>query len=260
MKLVDSNVIGTVVGWALGGPIGAFLGNMGVSIISGISSKSTDKANEFAEKYSDLSLSLIVLMKIVMIADRKIQKEEKAFLKVFLLNEFGISASEIGLKAFTKINLREREYNLSTICSQVYSNTSQAERIQLIYLLFDLANADKIIATAEERRIQQIAQKLKLSEKDYASIKAMYVKERRYKQKQVYVRNSTLQTKNAYIILGLSEKCTNEELKKAFRKLAVKHHPDKFAHLGKSQMDIADERFTKILAAYELVKKKRGIV
>ena len=259
MKLVNSNVLGTLIGWALGGPVGAFLGNIGAGILDSILSRGADKTNEFSEKYSDLALSLLVLMKVVMITDRKIQKQERAFLKVFLLTEFGVEASDIGIKAFTKINLYERKYKLKDICSQIYSNTKAEDRIQLIYLLFDVANADKVITKEEELRIRDISKRLKIPEKDYLSVKAMYVKERRYKQQRTYVRNNTLQIKNAYIILGVNEKCTNGELKKAFRKLAVKHHPDKFAHLGKAQMDIADERFTKILAAYELIKKKRGM-
>jgi len=256
MVKVDSNVVASVIGWALGGPIGAFLANLGTDIVSSIAN---NKQKQFKEKYSDLSISLLVLMKLIMLADRKIQKKEKSFLKTFLVAEFGVEASEIGIKAFTKLKVPVNNKELAKICYQIVENTTYDERIQLLYILFDVANADKVITPTEEKRINNISILLKLSEQEYKTIKSMYIIERKYKNKRTYVRVKTLQIQNAYNILGISKTCTNSELKKAFRKLAVKHHPDKFAHLGKAQTELAEQKFSKILEAYELIKAKRGM-
>jgi len=256
MVKFDSNVVASVIGWALGGPIGAFSANFGIGIINSISN---NKAKQFKEKYSDLSISLLVLMKLIMLADRRIQKKEKAFLKTFLISEFGVEASEIGIKAFAKLRVPVSNKELEKICDQIIENTNSDERIQLLYILFDVANADKVITPTEEKRLNKISILLKLSEQEYNTIKSMYIIERKYKKQRTYVRVKTLQTQNAYNILGITKTCTNSELKKTFRKLAVKHHPDKFVHLGKAQTELAEQKFGKILKAYELIKAKRGM-
>ena len=62
-----------------------------------------------------------------------------------------------------------------------------------------------------------------------------------------------------YKILEVNKSCTNDELKKAYRELAKKHHPDKVQNLGEVYVNAAKEKFSKIQSAYENIKKQRGI-
>jgi DnaJ like chaperone protein len=62
-----------------------------------------------------------------------------------------------------------------------------------------------------------------------------------------------------YKILEVDKNCTNSELKKAYRDLAKKHHPDKVQHLGEAYTKSAKEKFSRIQSAYESIKKQRGI-
>ena len=61
-----------------------------------------------------------------------------------------------------------------------------------------------------------------------------------------------------YKILGISAEATDDEIKKAYRKLAVLHHPDKVASEPEAVQKSAKEQFQKIQQAYEQIKKNRG--
>lgn len=64
---------------------------------------------------------------------------------------------------------------------------------------------------------------------------------------------------SAYAMLEVSPSVSDDELKAAYRKMAIKHHPDKVASLGPEAQKAAEEKFSKIQAAYETIKKHRGM-
>ena len=61
-----------------------------------------------------------------------------------------------------------------------------------------------------------------------------------------------------YEILGVSKSASAEEIKKAYRKMAIKFHPDKVAQMGEEYQRGAKEKFQQIQDAYEAIKKRRG--
>ena len=65
---------------------------------------------------------------------------------------------------------------------------------------------------------------------------------------------------SSYKILEIEPNCSDEDLKKAYRKMAMKYHPDKVSHLGEEVKKSAEEKFREVGAAYEYIKKQRGIV
>ncbi|MBT3453473.1 MAG: DnaJ domain-containing protein, partial [Lentimicrobiaceae bacterium] len=91
--------------------------------------------------------------------------------------------------------------------------------------------------------IETIARYLGISDNDIRSIKAMFIKD----------------TNSAYQILEISPDVTNDEVKKAYREMAKKYHPDKVSHLGEEVKKAAEEKITMLNAAYEAVKDERGM-
>ena len=64
---------------------------------------------------------------------------------------------------------------------------------------------------------------------------------------------------DAYKVLGVSPTATDDEVKRAFRKLALQHHPDRVAKLGEDVRKAAEKKFQEINAAKERIWKARGL-
>jgi DnaJ like chaperone protein len=110
--------------------------------------------------------------------------------------------------------------------------------------LFGIAVSDGVVSADEVQIIEQIAYKLGISTLDLNSIKSMFIE----------------QTDWAYQVLEIEKSATEDEIKKAYRKMAMKYHPDKVAYLGEDVRKSANEKFQKVNEAYEKVKKERGMV
>jgi DnaJ like chaperone protein len=117
-------------------------------------------------------------------------------------------------------------------------------KLQMLHYLFGIASSDALYHPDEVAIIEDISRYMGISQSDYQSVKAMFVKNPGW----------------AYDVLEITSSATNDEVKKAYRELAKKHHPDKVGHLGEDVRRAATEKFQKINAAYEEVKKQRGMV
>ena len=66
-------------------------------------------------------------------------------------------------------------------------------------------------------------------------------------------------TNGAYKILEINASATDDEVKKAYRKMAVKYHPDKVQHLGDDFQKMAEDKFKTLNEAYQQINKERGL-
>ncbi len=174
-------------------------------------------------------------------ADGKVVKSELDYVKQFFVQQFGPTASRqyiLELKDILK-----REVPLQQACFDMKQAMQPEVRLQLLHYLFGISRADGHVSQKEVNLIQQIARYLSISNADFDSIKAMFYKD----------------ANAAYKILGVNASASEEEIKKAYRKLAVKYHPDKVQHLGEEFQSGAKDKFQNIQEAYETIKKERGI-
>ncbi|MGQ9848010.1 MAG: DnaJ domain-containing protein [Bacteroidales bacterium] len=125
---------------------------------------------------------------------------------------------------------------------QINQHLDYSSKLQLIYLLIGIAKANDYIDNKEIDLIKRIAYLLSIST---ATIDSLF--------------NVNGTVENAYKILEVSPNATDNEIKKAYRKLAIEHHPDKVSYLGEEIQKKAQEKFKKINEAYEFIKKHRGI-
>ncbi|WP_027138197.1 TerB family tellurite resistance protein [Gaetbulibacter saemankumensis] len=242
-----SKWIGAALGWSFGGPIGAIIGLALGGMVDAIG-KDADISNE-RRRYTqnvrtqpgDFEVSLLILASIVIKADGKQDQRELDFVRMQFVNMYGKERANHAFRLFKEIN---RQKNISTrqVCLQIKQMMEHASRLQLIHFLFGIANADGVVTESEMRQIYTIAGYLGISHNDYESIKAMFYKS----------------ADNAYKILEVDRTATIEEIKKAYRNMAKKYHPDKVIHLGEAHRKGAEEKFRQVQEAYEQIQKERG--
>lgn len=228
------------LGWAFFGPIGGILGFALGSIFD--SAEIHTKVYTGESSRNGFIVSLLVLVSAVMKADGKVLKSELDFVKKYFLDNFGVDASREAMILLRDI--LKQQVPLKDVCVQIRDNVDYSSRLQLLHLLYGVAYADGVVSIEEEKVIRDIAGFLDISTQDYESIKAMFV----------------VDINSYYTILEVEPTATNEEIKKAYRSLAVKHHPDKVSYLGEDVRKNAEQKFKKINEAYEKIKKERGIV
>ena len=245
--------LGAGVGFSLGGPIGAAIG---FAIGQFVSSFSNEDFNKEQRRYQrrvktgrgfdqtqpgDFEMCLLVLSSIVIKADGKVDQRELDFVRIQFVNMYGKQRANNAFKIFNGII--KKNVSARQVCIQIRQNMSHASRLQLLHFLFGIAKSDQHIVQAELEQIKKIAGYLYINAQDFESIKAMFFDA----------------SANAYKILEIPESASNTEVKKAYRKMVKKYHPDKIQGLGEAHLKGANEKFQSIQSAYETIKNERGM-
>ena len=235
--------LGGGLGFAMGGPIGGLLGFLVGSMIDGATVEThTSSSHPARTTQGDFVMSLLVLVAAVMKADGKVVKSELDYVKQFFIVQFGQETAKeavLMLKDILKKDIPVRDVSI-----QIGSNMDYSSRLQLLHLLFNISLADGTIHSSEMEIIEKISGYLGVSNTDFTSIRNMFIPE----------------TDSSYKILEIEPSSTNDDIKKAYRRMAMKYHPDKVSHLGEEFRKTADEKFKKVNEAYEKIKKERNMV
>lgn len=258
--------IGGLLGWAAFGPLGGLIGyllgsavenGLNTIVISGGSpfgssqngttgttgGYSTSRPGGYTatEQRNSFMVSLLVLSSAVIRADGKFLQSELDYVRRFIISNFGAQAESEGMRILNELNAKD--IDIYSVGNQISHNMNYSQRLQLFHYLADLANADGNVCKQEQDVLEAIAAAIGLASSDAASILAMFSQAR----------------ESAYTVLEIEPSATDDEVKKAYRRLAMKYHPDKVSQLGPDVQKAAEAKFKKIQEAYETIKKERGI-
>ncbi|NDP19632.1 MAG: DnaJ domain-containing protein [Paludibacter sp.] len=230
--------------WALGGPVGALIGFAVGSMFDTTGSAVTTRTVRSGQtNEGDFKMSLLILMACIMKTDGRVDKSELAVVKKFLVTNFGEQSALEALQILKK--LLEQNINESEVAKQIGLQMNYSSKLELLHLLFKIAYADGEVVASELSTIQRISIIFRIDRLDFESIKAPYIKH--------------LDANWAYKSLEIETTATNDEIKKAYRTMAKKYHPDKVNDLGEDVKKSATEKFRSVNEAYESLKKQRGI-
>ena len=197
--------------------------------------------------------SMLVTASYIIRADGRIMHSEMEYVRQFLRMNFGeeavIQGEQILLNLFEQRKQMERQNPMAfknTIheCgAQIAANLPYEQRLQLLDFLVNIAKSDGSVCSEEIAALKEVAQCMELSPKEVESM--------------LNLSGNSLE--EAYKVLEIDPSATNEEVRTAYRRLALKHHPDRVATLGEDVKKAAEEKFQQINNAKERIYKARGI-
>ncbi|WP_315349618.1 DnaJ domain-containing protein [Hoylesella saccharolytica] len=207
-------------------------------------------SNYYEGQRNSFLFSLLVLASYVIRADGRVMHSEMETLRHFLRNNFGRLAVEQGeqiiLNLFEqqkRIGLHQFREIIHESCMQIGINMDYSQRLQLLNFLTMLAKADGEVAVVEIEALRNIAVWIGLNATEADTMLNL-------KKDDI---------NSAYKVLAVSPSATDEEIKKAYRKMALEHHPDRVAALGEDIRLAAEKKFQEINEAKERIYRSRGL-
>ena len=189
----------------------------------------------------EFEVKLLTLASLVIKVDGKVTQKELDYVRRYFVSAYGkVRANEV-FRIFNS-EIKKTDVSAPQICNHFATFARYESRLQLIHFLFGIAGADGSVSEAEWLKIESFSRYLRVRSIDFESIKAMFIK----------------QVDGAYKILEVDRSASDSEIKKAYRYLAKRHHPDKVEHLGEPYVKAAREKFQNIQKAYEQIKSERG--
>ncbi len=128
-------------------------------------------------------------------------------------------------------------------CAQIAANMDYSQRLQLLNFLVMLAQADGCVPGSEVDALRDVSRCMGMADADLDSM--------------LKLSGGTLD--DAYAVLGVPPTATDDEVRRAYRKLALQHHPDRVAALGDDIRRAAEKKFQEINEAKERIYKARGM-
>ena len=285
-------IIFSIIGLAIGGLGGAFGGFLIGSLFDSIRNKrraqrAQEEFNESRQQYynnpQQFEDQMLTLIAFVAKADNnRLLQSEFDYCKQYFLKTFPHSdISQLMLRFRDILNGNNTSSECQEACEKIRQYATIHEKMAILQCLFGFATADGNAHQQELTAIRQIAGSCGIDSLTYEAIKMMYVNFSSsdpfgssgggysggygggyYDQSSggsTYIPRSGPSLDDCYKILEVSPDASDEEVKKAYRVAAMKHHPDKVSHLGEDVRKKAEEKFAKVNEAYDKIKDARGM-
>ncbi len=222
---------GSILGMMFAGPVGAVAG--------AYLGHSFEKGKEQVDERSVFQINLISILSYVVKVDGHIdQSEIQVVVRIF--QKLGFSPVDLTMMSRAFQTALQQNIDLKLTCENFKKCSRYEDRLMLLRMVYMVVMADQKFHAKEKEAIAQIIDYLEITKNDATSIEAEFVQS----------------ADKYYTLLGLHKGATLAEVKKAYRKLALTHHPDRVRHLGDEYDKFAEEKFKDISEAYQIILKE----
>ncbi len=235
-----------IIGYSLFRFPGAILGFLLGSVFENFNNSKGGGQSIFTQSRGQVSpaefeLKLLSLASIVIKADGTVNQKELDFVRQYFVQAYGKDHANATFKVFNE-QIKKQELSSQTICSFLKQRMRYESRLQILHFLFSISKADGHVSEAEVNEINSISGFLGINHRDFESIKAMFFSN----------------PDSAYKILEIDRSASAADIKKAYRAMVKKYHPDKLQHMDEVYQKGAEEKFRKVQEAYEQIQKEKG--
>lgn len=248
---------GASAGFVLGGPLGALLGGLAGHLYDRLEADRPEEGTPAVDRNElrrlVFSAGLVALAAKLAKADGVVTRDEvQAFREVFRIDEE--EAREVA-KLYNEA--KDSPFGFEAYAAQVAEVLGHDRALleELLDGLIAVAAADGRLHRAEERYLREVARIFGFGPWDFEQILARW---------QAAFRREvpTVEEPDPYLVLGVSRDATDEEIRRAWRRLVREHHPDRLVAEGMPEEMVkrANDRLAAINAAYDRIAKERGIV
>ena len=244
--------LGALAGIILGGLVDLVTGGSG-SMRIGQSSHSFGGGRGEAppvNQRGSFLFSLLVLTAYIIKADGKVMHSEMELVRQMLRQNFGEQAVSEGEQILTRLfNEQKRQgtagfrQTVQQCCAEMAMGMNYGQRLQLLNFLVMVAKADGSVPQSEIQALRDVSSWMRLQPSEVDSM--------------LNLGGDSLE--EAYKVLGVSPQASDDEVKRAYRRMALEHHPDKVAALGEDVRKAAERKFQEINAAKDRIWKARGL-
>lgn len=221
----------------------------------GFGNQGYSRQQSYEGERNSFMFSLLVLSSYIINADGKIMHSEMEMVRRFLRQNFGEAAKQQGEEILLKLFEQQKQMGMQQYrsviqdsCHQIRANMMYEQRLQLLNFLVMIAQADGVVNSQEIQALKEMAIHMGLSAEDVDQMLNLESGA-----------SSAGSLDDAYRVLGISPDASNDEVKAAYRKMALKHHPDKVAALGEDVRRAAEKKFQEINDAKDRIYKARGL-
>lgn len=253
-------VVGGTFGFMMGGPLGAILGAaLGNYFDDGLNNLSLDDSlglGATERVQSVFFTTTFSVMGYVAKSDGQVSREEIAMAEqVIRQMRLNKQQRKLAIRLFGEG--KKAGFPIHEVLAQFRKESYRRCSLMQMFLEIQIATAfaDGRFDSQEQGVLEQIASDLGYTHDDFIALLSRVTGQAHFAE-QGSVRS---RVSAAYELLGVSEKTSDAELKKAYRRQMNQHHPDKLVAKGlpEEMVEIATEKTQDIKAAYELIKSQR---